>query len=125
MAISPYNEYNLILADEFGEIYLWDLRKLKKPYCKYQAHSLAIPQVKFNPHDEKLFATVGSDSYFHLWQLNDNNEEPICLKSFQTHHLPITTFDFSVHDFGLVADSSSDYSLFLWNFLDTKIDSKL
>ena len=123
MATSPYNEFWLTIADENGKVFLWDLRRLKKPISKWQSHGLSIPQIKFNPHDENLLGTIGTDSYFHLWYLN--SKTPQCLKSFKTHHLPITSFDWSYHDFGLICDSSSDYSICLWNFIQESTTSKL
>lgn len=117
MCTSPYHEYWLTIADETGKVYLWDMRNLRKPTMKWQSNGLSIPQIKFNPHDENLLGTIGTDSYFHLWHIDSS---PQCLKSFKTHHLPITSFDWSVHDFGLIGDASSDYSIYLWNFVDTK-----
>jgi histone-binding protein RBBP4 len=119
MDINLYNEYQMAAADETGHVYLWDLRRLKKPVHHFQAHSLAVSQIKFNPHDEKLMGTASTDSFFHLWYVgsDDEKESNQCLKSFKTHTLPITTWDWSVHELGLVGDAGSDYSIFLWNFV--------
>ncbi|KAL0483928.1 MSI2, partial [Acrasis kona] len=143
MSINPFDEYNMAVADETGHTYMWDLRKLRRPVHHFQAHSLAVSQIKFNPHDDKLLGTGGTDGFFHLWFMGTNqskqeeqedrdkenalrlsgvetstgNLNVECLRSFKTHTLPITTWDWSVHDLGLIGDAGSDYSLFLWNFV--------
>lgn len=69
MSVSPYNEFLVAMADENGHVYLWDLRRLKRPIDHWQAHSLAVSQIKFNPHDDKLLGTGSTDCFFHLWYI--------------------------------------------------------
>jgi WD40 repeat protein len=54
MAVNPYDEYSMAVADETGHVYLWDLRRLKKPTQHWQAHSLPICSIKYNPHVRHL-----------------------------------------------------------------------
>lgn len=153
MDVSPYNEYLLAMADENGHVYLWDLRRLRRPIDHWQAHSLAVSQIRFNPHDDKLLGTGSTDCFFHLWHIEKeasmvagsdigsgagstsvhhavgrDDIDPVgddvqCLRSYKTHNLPITCWDWSVHELGLLADAGADYSIFLWNFVEEEEDS--
>nr|QRZ58751.1 Gsp-co-occurring protein 2a [Malawimonas jakobiformis] len=116
MTLNAYNENELVMATDAGQLLLWDLRAMQKPRAVHAAHAAPIAEIKFCPHDEHLLATTAADGYTHLWHCDIQAAEPLRLvRSFRPHLLPVTAMDWSVHELGLMCDASSDLSLLLWN----------
>jgi histone-binding protein RBBP4 len=94
-------------------IILWDSRDGKQLHSVKNAHKGDINCVNFNPHDENLFITGGSDKVVNLWDIRKFSTPVHGLE--QGHNDSIVGVQWSPHEENIVASSGRDRRLILWD----------
>ena len=73
----PKDEFSFVCTTESGLVYGFDTRKFTEPIFTLEAHKKACSAVSFSPHIPNLMATVGTDNFCRLWDINHVTPEGI------------------------------------------------
>lgn len=112
-------------CSEDGSTALWDLnmfskeKKVLNPLRVYKGHASVVEDVQFNPFSDCIFATVGDDRKFMIWDMRlESNEVPSLEK--HCHNGEVNCIGFNPFTEHIFATASSDKTVNLWDMRKLK-----
>ena len=96
-----------------GSILLWDIREGDKPsQTVTKAHESEVNCLSFNPENEFLFVTGGSDSAVVLWDMRNLKQK---IHTFNGHQNGVYQVSWSPFNEAILMSGSSDRRVHVWD----------
>lgn len=80
LAWHPRLEHNFAVSTESGVVLGYDMRQIKEPLFRIEAHEKACSNLSFSPHIPNMMATCSTDETVKIWDISHNGgSDPKCL----------------------------------------------
>lgn len=99
VAFSPNNQFFATAGDN-GDVKVWNVKDLKKPFLEFPTHQKNIKSIVFNPLNSNFLLTGGEDGTVRSWNISGNqptqlavDKSKIELVAFSSNNKLLATID--------------------------------